>query len=129
MGGDGVRRGAARVPGGRRAAGGPAPPWGRRVTAPGADTCSLRVSWSNEDVVYPALLDPAWTTTGSLGTARQAHTSTLLSTGKVLVVGGLNTSGAAINSAELYDPATGTWSPTNPITGTRQLHSALQLNT
>ena len=54
------------------------------------------------------LYDPAsgtWTATGSLGTARDAHTATLLPIGKVLVAGGNN--GAALSSAELYDPGLG----------------------
>ena len=46
--------------------------------------------------------------TGSLGTAHDAHTATLLSSGKVLVAGGTY-GGVYLSSAELYDPATGTW--------------------
>ena len=38
---------------------------------------------------YPVMIDPSWVTTGSLGTARYAHTATLLPSGKVLVAGGL----------------------------------------
>jgi hypothetical protein len=53
----------------------------------------------------------AWTTTSSLNNveSREFHTATLLPNGKVLVAGG--------TTAELYDPATGTWSPAgNPGT-------------
>jgi len=39
---------------------------------------------------YPAIIDPSWTTTGSLTTARFLHTATLLASGKVLVAGGYN---------------------------------------
>jgi len=49
-----------------------------------------------------------WTATGSLVTARDAHTATLLPNGKVLVAGGRGTTGV-LASAELYDPATGAW--------------------
>src|SRR5437762_211556 len=52
-----------------------------------------------------------WTFTGSLNTARGSHTATLLPNGKVLVAGGINSSGV-LASAELYDPASGTWTIT-----------------
>ena len=52
--------------------------------------------------------------TGSLGTARDAHTATLLPNGKVLVAGG-NNGPAALSSAELYDPAIGTWTATGSL--------------
>jgi Galactose oxidase, central domain/Kelch motif len=64
------------------------------------------------------LYDPAserWTTTGSLATSRSQHTATLLSNGKVLVVGGLRFF-SDLASAELYDPASGTWTPTGSLT-------------
>src|SRR5437870_1961798 len=37
---------------------------------------------------YPVVIDPSWTATGSLGTARYQHTTTVLPSGKVLVAGG-----------------------------------------
>jgi len=86
------------------------------------------VSWDNDAVEYPALLDPTWMTTGSMASARQGHTATLLSTGKVLVAGGTNGS-TALATAELYDRTTGTWAATGSMTGARQWHTAVQLNT
>ncbi len=62
------------------------------------------------------LYDPAtglWSAATPMLAARASHTATLLPNGKVLVAGGLTPNGALIvasASAELYDPATGTWS-------------------
>jgi hypothetical protein len=52
-------------------------------------------------------------TAGSLTTARGNHTATRLLSGKVLIAGGTGSDGgSALASAELFDPATGTFSPT-----------------
>src|SRR6266480_340416 len=59
--------------------------------------------------------------TGSLATARNGHTATLLPNGKVLVAGGGN------NSAELYDPVSGTWSATGSFATARTFHTATLL--
>jgi len=53
--------------------------------------------------------------TGSMTVARQAHTATLLPNGTVLIAGGAGTCGGSpcsFNTAELYDPNSGTFSPT-----------------
>ncbi len=74
------------------------------------------------------LYDPAsgtWRATGSLGTARDAHTATLLPSGKVLVAGGSN--GSDLSSAELYDPASGTWTATGSLGTARDSHTATLL--
>ncbi len=68
-----------------------------------------------------------FTFTGSMNTARQGHTATLLPNGKVLVVGGQNSSGAWIPSAELYDPDTGTWTFTGSPNTNRVIHTATLL--
>jgi len=82
------------------------------------------------------LYDPAagtWTNTGSLGTARYGHTATLLPNGKVLVVGGWGTNSSVSEelntfaSAELYDPASGSWSPAGSLSVARSGHTATLL--
>jgi uncharacterized repeat protein (TIGR02543 family) len=52
-----------------------------------------------------------FTLTGSLANGRHQPTATALSSGKVLVTGGYDDQYQALASAELYDPATGAWSP------------------
>ncbi len=63
---------------------------------------------------------PTAEVTGPLGTTRMDHVAIRLLDGRVLVAGGINRTGAAgtstyvetpLASAELFDPATGTWSP------------------
>src|SRR5437667_12850720 len=52
-----------------------------------------------------------WSATGNLNIARYLHIATLLPSGKVLVAGGSGISGV-LTSAEIYDPALGTWTAT-----------------
>src|SRR5213078_4533407 len=65
------------------------------------------------------------TATGSLGAGRYRHTATLLPSGKVLVAGGSN--GSDLSSAELYDPASGTWTATGSLGTARDAHTATLL--
>jgi N-acetylneuraminic acid mutarotase len=79
------------------------------------------------------LYDPAngtWTTTGAMATARYAHTATLLPNGLVLVAGGAYQNGpnwVALSSAELYDPANGTWMTTGAMGTACAAHTATLL--
>ena len=61
-----------------------------------------------------------------MNSARAQHTATRLESGKVLVVGGYGTSGM-LGRAELYDPATETWSPAGNLTTPRYGHTATLL--
>ncbi|MFE3879179.1 DUF6603 domain-containing protein [Kitasatospora sp. NPDC059146] len=86
------------------------------------------------------LHDPAtgsWTPTGSLLTARKGHQATLLADGRVLVTGGDPAAGTvtdpggydphSLATAEVYDPATGTWTALGPMPGGRRGHRCLAL--
>ncbi|HTT72204.1 MAG TPA: kelch repeat-containing protein, partial [Anaeromyxobacteraceae bacterium] len=80
------------------------------------------------DARGPALVDPGWTAVGAMAAARALHTATLLFSGKVLVVGGYGTTDGGYNaSAELFDPATGTFSATGSLTTARYYHTAVLL--
>jgi hypothetical protein len=64
-----------------------------------------------------------------LSVARDNLTATLLQNGKVLLVGGQQgASTAAFATADLYDPATGTFSSTGGLNTPRYLHTATLLN-
>ena len=74
-----------------------------------------------------------WTTVtsvGSLATARESHTATLLTNGQVLVTGGYGSSGLPLASAEVYDPANKNWTavPSSSMGTPRALHTATLLD-
>jgi hypothetical protein len=85
------------------------------------------------------IYDPAAGTfilTGTLSVGRARHSATLLADGRVLLAGGLEVSLTwpeppdyvhTLASAELYDPATGTFTPTGSLSEDRQLHAAARL--
>jgi hypothetical protein len=64
-------------------------------------------------------------------TARQRHTATLLTDGRVLVTGGCSTSdcAGATNSAEIYDPTQDTWTAAMSMNTARMFHTATLLPT
>ncbi len=73
----------------------------------------------------------AWASTGSMTEARQNSTATLLSNGKVLVAGGYSYSYYYyynyLATAEVYDPAAGTWSATGSMASARYGQTATLL--
>src|SRR5262249_18711137 len=74
----------------------------------------------------------AFSATGNLNTARTGAAAVLLPNGKVLIAGGSSdgTANGALNSAELFDPAAGTFAPTGQnMTASRFGMSAILLNT
>jgi hypothetical protein len=82
------------------------------------------------------LYDPvakSWTATGSLATPRYGHIATLMTSGpyagQVMVMGGRNASNPTLSSAELYDPASGSWSGAANLQKGRAVFSATLLST
>ena len=64
--------------------------------------------------------------TDSMNHAREAHTSTMLNNGQVLVAGGYN--GNNLTICELYDTSNNTWSETGALSQNRYDHEATLLN-
>ena len=69
--------------------------------------------------------------TASMAMNRQEHAAALLADGRVLVAGGRGLGGGRQlkpdDSAELYDPATGTWSSAEPMAQARTFHTMTRL--
>ena len=87
---------------------------------------SLTLLMDPAGLTYPLVIDPSWSTTGSMGAGRGYHSATLLPNGKVLVAGGVAYSGT-LNLAELFDPITGTWSSTSNMLEVHYDHTATML--
>jgi large repetitive protein len=88
------------------------------------------------DVTTAEVFDPAselFAVVGALHHGRVDHSATLLENGRVLLAGGngIEESGlisdAALASAELFDPATGKFNETGPLTTERSQHGAVLL--
>jgi hypothetical protein len=77
------------------------------------------------------LFDPstgAFSPAGNMVYPRLAHTATLLPNGKVLLAGGMVAFGTPTATSELFDPATGTCTPTKGVmTTARSVHNAVLL--
>jgi hypothetical protein len=81
------------------------------------------------------LYNPAtgkFTRTGSMSISRRGHTSTVLGDGRVLVAGGAQSSAGgdspALDTAELYNPATGRFTPTGTMTSGHDMHTGTLLS-
>ena len=69
----------------------------------------------------------AWSPTGTMRSARDGHTATILANGQILAAGGTN-NGVALTSAELYNPTAGTWASTGSMNVARTLARAAVLS-
>lgn len=100
----------------------PAVPWGRQLVSPGASVCE--VVFTPVDGSQTALaLEAEWTLTTDMAVERAEHSATVLSSGRVLVVGGVY----GESSAEVFDQASGTWATTGSLKNGRYQHHAVRL--
>ncbi len=97
---------------------------GKVLVVGGAPDGAQFASLSSVELYNPAT--GTWTATGSLITARQGHTATLLPDGRVLVAAGFK-EGYFMSSSEIYDPVTGLWTPTGSMGTARGVHTATLL--
>ncbi len=84
-------------------------PWGGVfvVGGRGQETDGDYINWRSAEIYDPST--ETWSDAGHLATSRARHTSTLLPSGQVLIVGGVSNGDGQSWSAEMYDPSTGTW--------------------
>jgi TATA-box binding protein (TBP) (component of TFIID and TFIIIB) len=91
------------------------------------------VDRSENSLASAEIYDPetgAFSLTGTMSEPRGQHTATILKNGKVLVAGGGSgdyPSQTVYRSADLYDPATGKFTPTGQMTACRHKHAAILL--
>ena len=108
-------------------------------TITATDVVTATLTGTSNSIHVPALAS-GFTVTGSMTSARESHTATLLNDGKVLVVGGdarevLRYCGPPFHctrhvplaSAELFDPASGSFAGTGNMVAPRTLHAATLL--
>jgi hypothetical protein len=98
----------------------------------------LLAGGEGQDLAQPTLAElyddktNAWTPAGSIASAIQQHTMTLLPSGKVLLAGGYHIDyvlgkGQLVAGAQLYTPATKAWTSSAPMFTARSNHTATAL--
>ncbi|WP_375773236.1 Ig-like domain-containing protein [Archangium gephyra] len=89
-------------------------------------TLSVEMTVDLEGLAGPVVVDPGFSSTGSLSTQRYYSGISLLPSGKVLAAGG---GFGPFASCEVYDPVSGTWSGTGSMAGIRNNPVTLMLPT
>ena len=94
-------------------------------------TNSNGTSLATVELYYPAS-NTSWSAMASMSTPRHWHSATRLQDGRVLVVGGTNDPagnqvGPWLNSAEIYNRTTNTWTTVASMASVRSAHTATLL--
>ncbi|HEY8977506.1 MAG TPA: kelch repeat-containing protein [Burkholderiaceae bacterium] len=94
--------------------------------AAGATSVTARIGNVTAGAVIAVSTD-TWTAAPRMPTERvSGHTATLLADGRLLLAGGVKSSGGTA-AADLFDPATSTWTPAAPMGVMRSSHTATLL--
>ncbi len=113
------------------------PRWGQTATLLFDGQVLVAGGDDNGPVNTAEIYDPtsgSFSPTGdmAIGTGRESHTATLLSNGQVLLTGGWTKAGSGgvtvTNTAELFDPPTGTFAATGSMSTERTFHLASLLS-
>lgn len=95
----------------------------------GCDGGSFLVALKSAELYDPTT--GTWRKTGGMAVGRESFTATLLGDGNVLAAGGFHSCDDSfctdVASAEVYDPATGQWSPTRHLLAAREQATATLL--
>ena len=94
-----------------------------RVVLTAANAAAIAICLANAN-------GATWGPAAPMNISRTRHTATVLFNGAVLVTGGLTGAVGSFNttgSAELYEPAIGTWSSTAALHTSRSRHTATLL--
>ncbi len=102
------------------------------VAPPGAPGAVVLVSVTSpgglSGTAAGAFAYDVWSSTGTPLVSRSAHAATRLADGRVLLCGGTDlATGSPTASAEVYDPATGTFASAGSLLGARAYHTATLL--
>ena len=104
---------------------------GGQVLVAGGCTSNCLDATNTAELYNPT--NGTWSLTGSLGTARVFFSLTLLKNGNVLAAGGctaldVNGCTAITNTAEIYNPSSGSWTPTGHLRAARMDHTASSIS-
>jgi Galactose oxidase, central domain/Kelch motif len=101
---------------------------GKVLVAGGKDSSGSAIATAEQYDPTDKTFSPA---SGGMQSSRVYHTATLLSDGKVLLTGGLDAagseSGTPVDTAELFDPASGTFTSVGKLGTARFFHTATLL--
>ncbi len=81
-----------------------------------------------EGCAFPVVIDPTWSSTGTMAVDHAGGTLTLLQNGNALFAGGFGGAGPSfLTACELYDQTSQTWSSTGSLGVARSSHTATLL--